>query len=125
MALLVHRGALVEPWLARIERRGDAVTVSSPLRIDNQITASLDLAWADATTLVVLATGSAAPELLEITVGSSLVRRQAAPDAAATTVAAAPGAGRADLVADRTSTWRQTGTGWARIEGVTDPVYPG
>ncbi len=125
MAMLVHRGALVEPWLARIERRGDAVTVSSPLRIDNQITASLDLAWADATTLVVLATGSAAPELLDITVGSSLVRRQAAPDAAATSVAAAPGAGRVDLVADRTSTWRQSGTGWARIEAVTDPVYPG
>jgi hypothetical protein len=126
MALLVRRGVLVEPWLARVERHGEGVTVSSPVRVDNQVTEALDLAWADAETLVVLGTsGATALEVVDITVGSSRSRHQTAPDASATSIAAAPGPGRVDLVGDRTSTWLQSGTTWTRLEGVTDPAYPG
>lgn len=124
MALLVRRNTLVEPWLARIERHGEGVTVSSPIRVDNQITEALDLAWSDARTLVVLGTSSAtALEVVDLTVGTPVTRRQTAPEAAATTIAAAPG--RVDLVGDDTTSWQQSGATWIRLEGLTDPVYPG
>ncbi|HET7902657.1 MAG TPA: LpqB family beta-propeller domain-containing protein [Candidatus Nanopelagicales bacterium] len=126
LAMLVLRGTLVEPWMARIERQGDGVTVSTPIRVDNQVTQALDLAWADAETLVVLGTsGATALEVVDIAVGTSRSRHSTAPDASATSVAAAPGPGRVDLVGDRTSTWQQSGSTWTRIEGLTDPVYPG
>lgn len=126
IGLLVRRTNVVEPWVARIERHGEGVTVSFPLRIDSQITEALDLAWADAGTLVVLGTSGATPlEVVDIVVGTPTSRHQTAPETSATSIAAAPGPGRSDLVGDSTMTFEQDGSTWTRIEGITDPVYPG
>ena len=92
--------------------------------VDHDCVEALDLAWSDARTLVVLGTSSAtALEVVDLTVGTPVTRRQTAPDAAATTIAAAPG--RVDLVGDDTTSWQQSGATWTRLEGLTDPVYPG
>ena len=78
----------------------------------------------DAGTLAVLGTESQTSlEVLELGVGSSRIRRTAAPDSRVTMLAAAPG--RPLLVANDTSTWRFVSPSWSVQDGVTDPVYPG
>jgi len=124
MAMLVRRGTLVEPWLARIERNGSSVAVSTPVRVDGEISDALDLAWADANTLDVLGTsGASSLEVVEIGVGSPRVRHVSAPDAAVTALAAAPG--RVTLTAQADAVWRQSPPVWARIPDLSQPVYPG
>jgi hypothetical protein len=124
MALLVRRGTLIEPWLARIERNGSSVAVSTPVRVDGQISDALDLAWAGADTLDVLGTsGASSLEVVEIGVGSPRVRHAGAPDAAVTTLAAAPG--RFTLTGEADAVWRQSPPVWARIPALSQPVYPG
>ena len=124
MALLVRRGALIEPWLARIERNASSVAVSTPVRLDGQISDALDIAWADADTVVVLGTsGASALEVVTIDVGSPRVRRVSAPDASVTTVAAAPG--RLTLAGEANAVWRQSAPVWARMPDLSQPVYPG
>jgi Lipoprotein LpqB beta-propeller domain/Sporulation and spore germination len=124
LAMLVRRGTLVEPWVARVERSGATVTVAAPRRVANTVTEALDLSWLDAETLAVLGTsGQTSLEVLEFAVGSSRVRHTAAPDSTATTLAAAPG--RVLLVGEAGAVWRSTGPSWARIPDVTDPAYPG
>jgi hypothetical protein len=124
LALLVRRGALIEPWVARVERNAGAVIVSTPVRIDGQISDALDLAWADADTLAVLGTsGASSLEVVEIGVGSPSVRHVSAPDTDITQVAAAPG--RVTLVGEPTAVWRQSAPVWARMADLSSPVYPG
>jgi hypothetical protein len=124
MALLVRRGTLIEPWVARIERNAGSVTVSTPVRIDGQISDALGLAWADADTLAVLGTsGESSLEVVEIGVGSPRIRHVSAPDADITSLAAAPG--RVMLVGEATAVWRQSAPVWARMADLTSPVYPG
>lgn len=122
--LLVRRGSLVEPWVARIERNGASLAVSAPRRVESQVSEALDLAWVDADTLAVLGASRATSlEVLDIGVGSSRVRHQVAPDSTVTTLGAGPA--RPDLLGDRTSTWRAVGASWERIEGLSQAVYPG
>ena len=124
MAMLVRRGTLIEPWLARIERNGSSVAVSTPVRVDGEISDALDLAWANADTLDVLGTsGASSLEVVEIGVGSPRVRHVSAPDAAVTALAAAPG--RVTLTAQVDAVWRQSPPVWARIPDLSQPVYPG
>jgi hypothetical protein len=124
LAMLVRRGTLVEPWLARVERNGAGIAVSAPMRVDTQLTEALDLAWSDADTLVVLGTsGATSLEVVDIGVGSSRVRHQAVPDATVTSVTAAPS--RSYLLGDRGFLWRGAGASWVRVDDLTDPVYPG
>jgi len=124
LAMLVRRGSVVEPWVARIERSGDALKVASPRRVTGAVIEAVDLAWLDADTLSVLgSSGQNALEVLELGVGSARTRRSAAPDSRATTIAAAPD--RPVLLGDGTSTWRATAPSWTLVAGVTDAVYPG
>ena len=124
LAMLARRGSVVEPWVARVERAGGSVKLSSPQRVAPGVVDSLDLAWLDAGTLAVLGTESQTSlEVLELGVGSSRIRRTAAPDSRVTMLAAAPG--RPLLVANDTSTWRFVSPSWSVQDGVTDPVYPG
>ena len=124
LAMLVRRGSVVEPWVARIERSGDALKVASPRRVTGAVIEAVDVAWLDADTLSVLgSSGQNALEVLELGVGSARTRRSAAPDSRATTIAAAPD--RPVLLGDGTSTWRATAPSWTLVAGVTDAVYPG
>lgn len=124
IALLVRRGTLVEPWVARIERNGSTVKVAAPRRVASGVLEALDLAWADADTVAVLgATAQTSLEVLELGVGTPRVRTTAAPDSRATTLAAAPD--RPLLLGDGTTTWRGTSPSWTLVPGVTDAVYPG
>jgi len=125
IALLVSRGTRVEPLLARVERSGDSVRVASPRRIERVLTEALDLAWSDAGTLAVLgASGASSLEVLLLDVGSSRMRRIAAPEEAVT-VAAAPGPGRPLLVGAGASIFRNAASSWTRLTDALYPVYPG
>ena len=124
LAMLVRRGPFIEPWVARVERNPGSVTVSSPRRVEGQISDALDLAWADSDTLAVLGTsGASSLEVVEIGVGSPGLRHLTPPDVAVTTLAAAPG--RLTLAGEPAAVWRQTPPVWTKIPDVTQPVYPG
>jgi hypothetical protein len=125
IALLVARGTRVEPLLARVERSGDSVRVASPRRIERVLTEALDLAWADAGTLAVLGTsGASSLEVLLLEVGSTRLRRIAAPEDSVS-VAAAPGSGRPLLVGAGDSVYRNAASSWTKITDALFPVYPG
>jgi hypothetical protein len=123
IALLVRRGSLVEPWVARVER-GASVTVTAPRRVSGAVTEAVDLAWQNSDTLLVLGTSSGTSlEVIEIGVGSSAVRRTSAPSPTVTTVTGAPG--QLPLLGDVSRSWRATGSTWAVVPGVSAPAYPG
>jgi hypothetical protein len=124
LAMLVRRGSEVEPWVARIERNGDTVTVASPRRVSSQVAEAVDLAWLDADTIDVLgSTGQTGLQVLELAVGSSRVRTSLTPDPRVTTIAAAPD--RPVLLGDPTRTWRATAPSWTLVPDIDDAVYPG
>jgi hypothetical protein len=123
IALLVQRGSRIEPMVARIERSGDVVRVAAPRRVDSLLTDSLDLAWADSGTLVVLgSSGTSSLEVWRFGVGTTSVRRVGAPDGALT-VAAGPN--RSVLVGTDDSLYRASGQGWTLVGAASYPVYPG
>ncbi len=123
LAFLVRRGTRVEPMVARIERTGVSVRVSAPRRIESVVTEAVDLAWRDADTLAVLGTtGASSLEVLQLSVGTSQLRRTGAP-AGAVTLAAAPA--RTLLVGAEDGLYRSTGSTWTRFATGADPVYPG
>jgi hypothetical protein len=123
VALLVQRGTRVEPLLARVEYTGETVRVSGPQRIESLITEATDLAWQDATSLLVLGTsGASSLEVVALSVGSSKIRRSGAPEGAVT-IAAGPG--RATLVGTPTELFRNGGSTWTRLAAGVDPTYPG
>jgi len=123
MALLVSRGTQVEPLVARIERVGDKIRVASPRRVESTLTEAVDIAWSDADTLAVLGTsGASSLEVLLLDVGSSRLRRVAAPEGSVT-LAAAPG--HPLLVGAGPTVFRSAGTTWSRVTEALYPVYPG
>jgi len=123
IALLVRRGSRIEPMVARIERTADIVRVSAPRRVDSQLTESLDLAWADSSTLAVLgSSGSSSLEVWRFGVGTASVRRVGAPDGAVTLAA---GPGRSPLVGTDAELYRASGAGWTLLGEAVDPAYPG
>lgn len=123
LGLLVQRGSRTEPMVARIERSGDRVRVSAPLRVDSQLTESFDLAWDDSGTLVVLgASGRTSLEVLQFSVGTTRVRRLSAPEGA---LAVAAGPSRSLLVGTADAIYASVGASWNRLGAATDPVYPG
>ena len=125
IALLVARGTRVEPLLARVERSGDSVRVASPRRVEQVLTEALDLAWADAGTLAVLGTsGASSLEVLLLDVGTTRLRRIAAPEDSVS-LAAAPGSGRPLLVGAGNSVYRNAAASWTKITDALSPVYPG
>jgi hypothetical protein len=122
-ALLVRQGARVEPMVARIGRTGESVQVAAPVRVETALSAAVDLAWQDATTLVVLGTvGASALEVVSITLGSARVGRSGAPEGAVS-LAAAPV--RPVLVGTPESTFTAVGTSWENLGPLRDPAYPG
>ncbi len=122
-ALLVRRGARVEPMLARIGRSGQAVQVAAPVRIETALSAAADLSWQDATTLLVLGTvGASALEVVSISLGSSRVGRVGAPEGGVS-VSSAPG--RPVLVGTAGATFTSSGATWESLGEVRDPAYPG
>ena len=123
MALLVQRGTRIQPMVARVDRVGDSVRVSSPRRIESIISDAVDLAWVDAGTLAVLgSTGASSLEVITLEVGSSRQRRLGAPSGSGA-LAAAPG--RVLLVGAGSSIFANSGSTWARVTDAQSPVYPG
>jgi hypothetical protein len=123
IALLVQRGSRVEPMVARVERAGDVVRVAAPRRVDSLLTDSLDLAWADSGTLVVLgSSGTSSLEVWRFGVGTTSVRRVGAPEGAVTLAA---GPSRSVLVGTADALYRASGQGWTLVGPATYPVYPG
>jgi hypothetical protein len=123
LAMLVRRGSVVEPWIARIER-SSGIAVAAPQRVTTQVVEAVDLAWLDADTLAVLgSTGESPLDLLEVRLGSSRMRTTVTPGSAVVTVAAAPD--RPVLLGDTDATWRATAPSWTVVPNVTDAVYPG
>ena len=123
MGLLVQRGTRIEPMVARIDRVGESIRVSTPRRIESIMTDAVDLAWADADTLAVLgSTGASSLEVISLEVGTSRVRRLGAAPGS-TTLAAAPG--EPVLVGAGTSIFRNSGSTWTRVADAQFPVYPG
>ncbi len=123
MALLLRRGTLVEPMIARVERSADDVKVAAPRRIDSIVTEAVDLAWLDAGTLVVLGTsGASALEVLQFDTGTSRVRRSGSIEGSVT-IAAAPG--RAVLIGTVKNLYRSSGSSWSILAAGSNPVYPG
>jgi hypothetical protein len=122
-ALLVRRGARVEPMLARIGRTGASVEVAAPVRVESALSGAVDLAWQDATTLAVLGTvGASALEVVSITLGSARVARVGAPEGAVS-LAAAPL--RPVLVGTADTTFTSAGATWDSLGALRDPAYPG
>jgi hypothetical protein len=123
LAMLVRRGSVVEPWVARIER-SSGIAVAAPRRVTTQVVEAVDLAWLDADTLAVLgSTGETPLDLIEVRLGSARLGTTVTPGSGLVTVAAAPD--RPVLLGDGTSTWRATSPSWTVVPNATDAVYPG
>jgi hypothetical protein len=109
--------------LARVVRRPGALRLEEPRRVENELSGVLDVAWADADRLAVVATAdNGTRQVYDVVVGgTSVVRRGGVPGI--TAVAAAPGS--PVLVQAEGGVWENAGSGWRRVGPGTAPVYPG
>jgi hypothetical protein len=125
VALVVRRAdaATDELFLARVIREGSRVTFDGLRRIENQVSVVIDLAWADADRLVVLApSANGTTQVLDVVVGGTdVVERGGVPSMV--DVAAAPGSPL--LVQAAGVIYEEAGATWRRIAAGVSPAYRG
>lgn len=124
-ALIVRRPgvAAAELVLARVVRSGAQVRFDGLRRIENQITGVVDLAWADADRLVVVAPArNGTTQVLDVVVGGTdVVQRGGLPRMVS--VAAAPGS--PVLIEAAGVIYQESGTTWLKVGAGTTPTYRG
>ena len=110
--------------LARVVRGSGGLRVQAPRLVENQVSDVVDVAWADADTLVVIGqTAVESRQVHQVVVGdvgvTALGRVQGM-----TRLAAAPGSPL--LLAGAGGVWENAGTGWRlTVAGARAPAYPG
>ena len=126
-ALIVRTGARTRLLLARVTSGGPtssiALTLSDPIRVENQLTEVVDVAWADSDELLVLgSTGGAELHAFLVSLADGTVDDQGG-ISDAVSIAAAPG--QPNLIGSSDGKIYQTlGAAWVfRTTGVS-PTYP-
>jgi Lipoprotein LpqB beta-propeller domain/Sporulation and spore germination len=125
VALVIRRpnAATDELVVARVVRDGVRVRFDGLRRIENEVSAIIDIAWADADRLAVLApSANGTTQVLDVVVGGTdVVERGGVPSMV--DVAAAPGSPL--LVEASGVIYEESGATWRRIGTGVSPSYPG
>lgn len=125
VALVVRgaRSATDELYVARVIRNGSQVRFDGLRRIENELSGVVDVAWADADRLAVIApTANGTTRVYDVVVGgTAVVDRGGVPGMVK--VAAAPES--PTLVQASGGVWQETGSQWRRITEGISPAYPG
>ena len=129
VAVVVERGtgqdARGELLLGRVVQRAEGLQVQAFRRIERTLADVRDVAWADASSLVVLGaqTGSVLEPTL-VNINRTVTALSGSPAVEVTQVAGAPGL---PVLADTRGEgiWAQSGSIWAPLVSGRDPAYPG
>jgi hypothetical protein len=125
VALVIRRpnAATDELVVARVVREGARVRFDGLRRIENEVSAIIDIAWADADRLAVVApSANGTTQVLDVVVGGTdVVERGGVPSMV--DVAAAPGSPL--LVEAAGVIYEESGATWRRIATGVSPSYPG
>lgn len=125
VALVVKeaRSANTALFLARVVREGRQVRFEGLRVVENELSSVIDVAWADADRLAVLAPAdNGTTQVFDVVVGDTTVaQRGGIPDMVK--VAAAPGSPL--LVESRGGIWEESGAQWRRLADGISPLYPG
>ena len=123
-ALTVRRGPRTIVMLAIVTTREGSMRIESPVRVDNRLTAVLDVVWGDDDRLIALGVeGATAPSIYEIDLSRWQMRSLGGPPSPVR-VAAAPGS--PILVGtEQGRIWTYTAGPWRPGSRGGSPTYPG
>lgn len=123
-ALVVRSGGRTGLLVARVERRGDDLRLTAPIRVESRLTEVSDVSWSDAEGLAVLGSDGAGPlQVFVVDVARGTLRAVGSPSDPLS-VAAAPGLPLLVAAADG-SVYQVSGGLWKRWTDGTSPAYPG